>query len=253
MVVKRTIDVIGSPGTGAFLATVLAIALAVRLTSKGPVFFRQQRVGQYGQCFTFLKFRSMYVNNDHIVHQKFVTELIANDAKSKSSGKKERTSSSSQNDTRITRVGEFLRRTSLDELPQLLNVLKGEMSLVGPRPAIPYELAAYQTWHRRRVLGNQARHHRSVAGYGPKPGQIRRHGPDGSALCHGVVAMAGFEDTLAHAACSHSRFRCVLRSHGPAACTFQTARSDLHRGWSLIFKPILNGIDRHSAGTAAES
>jgi lipopolysaccharide/colanic/teichoic acid biosynthesis glycosyltransferase len=130
----------------------LAIAVAIKLSSKGPLLFKQLRVGQYGQCFTFLKFRSMYVNNDDFVHQKFVTELISKAARGEFSGKDRDGVYKLTDDKRITRVGTFLRRTSLDELPQLLNVLKGEMSLVGPRPAIPYELAAYQTWHRRRVL-----------------------------------------------------------------------------------------------------
>ena len=153
LVVKRAIDIAGSALLLALCSPLfLAIAVAVRLSSKGPVLFRQQRVGQYGQCFPFLKFRSMYVNNDHLVHQKFITEMITNDAERQPAGKNGDGVFKLKNDTRITRVGRFLRRTSLDELPQLLNVLKGEMSLVGPRPAIPYELAAYQTWHRRRVL-----------------------------------------------------------------------------------------------------
>jgi lipopolysaccharide/colanic/teichoic acid biosynthesis glycosyltransferase len=153
LVVKRLIDI-----TGSALALILcsplflAIALAIKLSSKGPVLFKQQRVGQYGQCFKFLKFRSMDINNDHFVHQKFVTDLISSDSKSEPSGGSGEKLFKLTNDDRITQVGKFLRRTSLDELPQLLNVLKGEMSLVGPRPAIPYELAAYQTWHRRRVL-----------------------------------------------------------------------------------------------------
>jgi lipopolysaccharide/colanic/teichoic acid biosynthesis glycosyltransferase len=130
----------------------LIIALAIKTSSKGPVLFKQRRVGQYGQHFTFLKFRSMQVNNDHSVHKEYVTKFIASGAgKQPSNGTGEGVYKLT-NDSRVTRVGKFLRRTSLDELPQFLNVLKGEMSLVGPRPPIPYELAAYQTWHRRRLL-----------------------------------------------------------------------------------------------------
>lgn len=153
LIVKRIIDVAGSALALILCSPLfLAIALAIKLTSKGPVLFRQQRIGQYGQLFTFLKFRSMYVDNDHLVHQRFVTQLISSEVKDLSSCKDEDGVYKLRDDKRITRMGKLLRRTSLDELPQLLNVLKGEMSLVGPRPAIPYELAAYQTWHRRRVL-----------------------------------------------------------------------------------------------------
>jgi lipopolysaccharide/colanic/teichoic acid biosynthesis glycosyltransferase len=153
LIVKRLIDIAGSALALLLCSPVfLAIALAIKVSSKGPVLFRQQRVGQYGQCFTFLKFRSMYVNNDHFIHQKFVTELIANEGKGAFSRRDGDSVYKLQDDKRITRVGKLLRRTSLDELPQFINVLMGQMSLVGPRPAIPYELAAYQTWHRRRVL-----------------------------------------------------------------------------------------------------
>jgi lipopolysaccharide/colanic/teichoic acid biosynthesis glycosyltransferase len=130
----------------------LMIALAIKASSKGPVLFRQQRVGQYGQSFVFLKFRSMHTDNDHSVHREYVTKLIAGEAEHKPFNVNGDGIYKLTNDARVTRVGKFLRRTSLDELPQLVNVLKGDMSLVGPRPAIPYELAAYQTWHRRRVL-----------------------------------------------------------------------------------------------------
>ena len=152
-VVKRIVDIAGSV-TALILCSplLLAIALAIKVSSKGPVLFRQQRVGRYGQNFTFLKFRSMYVDNDHLVHQRFVTKLIASEVGGESANRDGCGVYKLKDDKRITRVGRFLRRTSLDELPQLINVLKGEMSLVGPRPAIPYELAAYQTWHRRRVL-----------------------------------------------------------------------------------------------------
>jgi lipopolysaccharide/colanic/teichoic acid biosynthesis glycosyltransferase len=130
----------------------LMIALAVKASSKGPVCFRQQRVGQYGQRFTFLKFRSMHINNDQSVHKEYVRKLIANEALREPVNRNGEGIYKLTNDKRVTSVGRFLRRTSLDELPQFLNVLKGDMSLVGPRPPIPYELAAYQTWHRRRIL-----------------------------------------------------------------------------------------------------
>ena len=148
-------DIIGSALILVMCAPVLLIiALAIKGSSKGPVFFRQRRVGQYGKPFTFLKFRSMYIDNDSSIHQEYVTQLIAGQAQRNSSNGNGGGAGVYKltNDPRITRVGAFLRRSSLDELPQLWNVLRGEMSLVGPRPAIPYEVAAYQTWHRRRVL-----------------------------------------------------------------------------------------------------
>lgn len=151
--VKRVIDVVGSILALICLSPVfLIIAVAIKLTSKGPVFFRQQRVGQYGKLFTFLKFRSMQVNNNPSVHEEYVKKLIAGRAQRNPSNGNGEGVYKLTDDSRITKVGVFLRRTSLDEMPQFLNVLKGEMSLVGPRPAIPYEVEAYKTWHRRRVL-----------------------------------------------------------------------------------------------------
>jgi lipopolysaccharide/colanic/teichoic acid biosynthesis glycosyltransferase len=150
LILKRTLDILGSLLLLCIcLPFGVVIAIAIKLTSKGPILFRQMRVGQHGRQFEFLKFRSMYVNNDNRVHQEYVTKLI-----------NEGTPSSSERgnlyklkgDRRITPLGSFLRKTSLDELPQFINVLRGDMSLVGPRPPIPYELAAYQTWHRRRLL-----------------------------------------------------------------------------------------------------
>lgn len=153
LAIKRAMDVVGSLILiFSFLPVLLIIAAAVRATSKGPVFFRQQRVGQFGRNFTFLKFRSMYVGNDHSVHREYVKKLIAGEAdRIAANGSKEGVYKLA-NDKRITPLGKFLRKTSLDELPQFFNVLRGDMSLVGPRPPIPYELAAYQTWHRRRLL-----------------------------------------------------------------------------------------------------
>jgi len=150
---KRMMDVLGSSlALAIFLPVLLVIAIAVKVTSEGPVFFRQRRVGQYGNPFVFLKFRSMYTNNDAEVHKQYVQRLIAGKAdKHPSNGNGEGVYKLTK-DSRITRVGAFLRKTSLDELPQFLNVLKGEMSLVGPRPPIPYEVDAYEIWHRRRLL-----------------------------------------------------------------------------------------------------
>ncbi len=154
LVVKRVIDILGSATMLILCAPLFAvIALVIKFSSKGPVFYRQMRVGRYGQTFTFLKFRSMYVDNDCGVHKEFVMRLIASHPASKGQSESEQSVYKLTNDKRITRVGRILRRTSLDELPQFLNVLMGDMSLVGPRPPIPYELAAYQTWHRRRLLG----------------------------------------------------------------------------------------------------
>ncbi len=136
----------------------LLIALAIKATSKGPVFYRQKRIGQHGRQFIFLKFRSMYAGSNEHVHKKFVTNLITDSSRYAAPDSEDVVDIESESqykikdDARITRVGRLLRRTSLDELPQLLNVLKGEMSLVGPRPAIPYEVEVYQTWHRHRVL-----------------------------------------------------------------------------------------------------
>jgi lipopolysaccharide/colanic/teichoic acid biosynthesis glycosyltransferase len=151
--IKRMMDVMGS-ALGLLLCAplFLVIAVAIKLSSKGPVFFRQQRVGRYGTPFVFLKFRSMHINNDAGVHKHYVKQLIAGRAERQPSNGNGQGVYKITNDPRVTRVGAFLRRTSLDELPQLWNVLKGEMSLVGPRPAIPYEVEAYQLWHRRRVL-----------------------------------------------------------------------------------------------------
>ena len=130
----------------------LCIALAIKATSKGPVFFRQQRIGQHGEPFLFLKFRSMYIGNDASIHKEYVTQLIAGKAdRHPSNGNGEGVFKLTK-DPRITKVGAFLRRTSLDELPQFINVLKGDMSLVGPRPPVAYEVEAYDLWHRRRLV-----------------------------------------------------------------------------------------------------
>lgn len=151
-VAKRVIDVLGSGFLLLFLSPLLAaIALAIKLTSKGPVIFRQERLGQFGSRFRCLKFRTMYVNNDPTIHQEYVQRFINGQADAhKESGQP--VVYKIKNDSRVTTLGRLLRKTSLDELPQFWNVLMGEMSLVGPRPSLPYEFEIYDIWHRRRVL-----------------------------------------------------------------------------------------------------
>jgi lipopolysaccharide/colanic/teichoic acid biosynthesis glycosyltransferase len=150
-VIKRCMDVGGSAMALLILWPIfLVIAVLVKLSSKGPVFFRQERMGQFGKPFTFLKFRSMYADSDHKIHQAFIRRVIKgeHDGTMDVGGPVYKMT----NDPRITRIGRIIRRTSLDEFPQFINVLKGEMSLVGPRPPIAYECEDYDIWHRRRVL-----------------------------------------------------------------------------------------------------
>ncbi len=152
-VIKRIMDIIGSLiGIVFFAPLMIFIAFVIKLTSQGPVLFKQKRAGYRGELFTFYKFRTMKTNCDESIHKKYVQSLIK--------GKNGRLNNGSTNqplykivkDPRVTKVGRFLRKTSLDELPQFFNVLFGQMSLVGPRPPIPYELADYHNWHYRRVL-----------------------------------------------------------------------------------------------------
>jgi len=150
---KRVMDMVGSTLALLIAAPLfLAIALAIKITSKGPIFFRQRRIGQHGKPFVFLKFRSMAAGNDAGIHKEYVQQLIAGKADRHPSNGSRQGVFKLTNDPRITRVGSFLRRTSLDELPQFINVLRGEMSLVGPRPPVPYEVEAYDLWHRRRLF-----------------------------------------------------------------------------------------------------
>ena len=128
------------------------IALIIKLTSKGPVLFEQERLGQFGARFKCLKFRTMYTNCDSKIHRDYVQQYIAGNAQTAADGNSEKTLYKLTADPRVTAIGRFLRKTSLDEFPQFWNVLRGEMSLVGPRPPVPYEFEVYDIWHRRRVL-----------------------------------------------------------------------------------------------------
>lgn len=146
-VLKRVGDAIFSMIALVFLSPVLAaIALAVKLESPGPVLFRQTRIGKDGKPFTFLKFRSMHVGSDVDPHrEKKLAAFIKHDTPDVEGTTK------IVDEKKVTRVGRFIRRTSLDELPQLFNVLRGDMSLVGPRPCLPYEWDSYDEWHKRRL------------------------------------------------------------------------------------------------------
>ena len=153
LLLKRLIDIAGSALALMLLSPVFAIlAMLVKLTSKGPVFFRQQRLGQFQVPFAFLKFRSMYVTTDAEIHREYVRNFIAGRAEPNGTGSQQRRVYKLTNDPRVTWIGRFMRRTSLDEIPQFWNVLVGQMSLVGPRPPINYELEGYDIWHRRRLL-----------------------------------------------------------------------------------------------------
>jgi len=152
LAIKRAMDILGSLVGLFFLSPLFfAVALLVKLSSKGPILFKQERLGQFGKPFTFLKFRSMYVNNNPEIHQAFMKQVISGSHDGHVEGENKKVYKMT-NDPRVTRVGRFIRRTSLDELPQFLNVLKGDMSLVGPRPPLAYECQEYDIWHRRRVL-----------------------------------------------------------------------------------------------------
>ena len=150
-VMKRAMDLVVSLACLIIFAPLLAvISLLIKLTSEGPVLYRQKRLGKFGKQFWFLKFRTMHVNSSHQIHEQYVKKLIQKKVDGASGPKPVYKIA---NDPRVTPLGHFLRKSSLDELPQLLNVLKGEMSLVGPRPPIPYEVSCYEFWHRRRVIG----------------------------------------------------------------------------------------------------
>ena len=137
---KRAIDIIGA-GSGLLLLSpvIVIVACAIKFTSKGPIFFSQKRVGKNGELFDMYKFRSMVVNaeelKEKLAHQ---NEMSGPMFKMK-------------DDPRVTKVGKFIRKTSLDELPQLCNVLKGDMSLVGPRPSLPKEVAQFEKWMYKRL------------------------------------------------------------------------------------------------------
>jgi lipopolysaccharide/colanic/teichoic acid biosynthesis glycosyltransferase len=144
---RRALDVSVAGTVLLLLVPVLAVAaLAVRLTSPGPVLFRQRRLGRHMEPFTVLKFRTMRADADSALHRDYVRSLIGTQPPENAPDNLYKLVI----DPRVTRVGRFLRSWSLDEVPQLWNVLRGEMSLVGPRPVIEYEVEQYPDWYLRR-------------------------------------------------------------------------------------------------------
>jgi lipopolysaccharide/colanic/teichoic acid biosynthesis glycosyltransferase len=140
---KRGLDLAVIAALAPGLALVgLTAALVIKLGSRGPVMFRQKRVGYRGKEFTILKFRTMHLNAETRSHQDYARQLMSTDAPM--------TKLDARRDPRLIPLGAVLRATGMDELPQLINVLRGEMSLVGPRPCIPYEYEMYEPWQRRR-------------------------------------------------------------------------------------------------------
>ena len=150
--IKRVLDVLCASLILLLVApAMLVIAVIVKLTDRGPVLFVQERLGRDGKPFKFYKFRSMIHNSDDAIHRQFVAMFIGGDESGCADSNEGEKCFKMKQDPRITPVGAFLRRTSLDELPQLFNILKGEMSLVGPRPPIAYEIENYQPWHMERL------------------------------------------------------------------------------------------------------
>jgi lipopolysaccharide/colanic/teichoic acid biosynthesis glycosyltransferase len=150
---KRPMDVAGALLALLLLSPLMLLtALLVKLSSPGPVIFRQSRLGRGGAPFAFYKFRSMVVNGDDRIHREFVAKLIKGEHAEIEQEAGGPSLYKIKADPRVTWIGRIIRKTSIDELPQLFNVLKGDMSLVGPRPPLPYEAENYQSWHLRRVL-----------------------------------------------------------------------------------------------------
>ena len=146
---KRAIDIIGSLIALIVLSPLfLVIAIFIKSSSDGPVLYRKKRLGLHGREFSFYKFRTMAVDNDPNIHREFVRKLISGSTDVVNNGGLYKM----VNDPRVTPIGRFLRRSSLDELPQFFNVLLNDMSLVGPRPPLKYEYDNYNHWHKRRVL-----------------------------------------------------------------------------------------------------
>jgi exopolysaccharide biosynthesis polyprenyl glycosylphosphotransferase len=150
-VIKRASDIILAYMGLLLTAPFLALAgILIKVTSPGPIFFRQVRVGKSGRSFTMYKLRTMIDGQDDSIHRQYLEDFISTNktAGENQEGEKQ---FKLENDPRVTKVGKILRRLSLDEIPQLINVIRGDMSLVGPRPPLPYEVEMYQDWHTKRL------------------------------------------------------------------------------------------------------
>jgi exopolysaccharide biosynthesis polyprenyl glycosylphosphotransferase len=150
--VKRVSDiVISSVAIVLLLPLWIVVSILIKLSSKGSIIFRQERVGMDGRIFLCLKFRTMTANADDTVHRESYRKNIEGSREANAGDDERPVFGKVKNDPRVTRVGKWLRRSSIDELPQLFNVLRGDMSVVGPRPPIPYEVEDYDIWHRKRL------------------------------------------------------------------------------------------------------
>jgi lipopolysaccharide/colanic/teichoic acid biosynthesis glycosyltransferase len=146
---KRTFDIILSSIALWLLSPLfLAIAIGIKLSSKGPVVFKQVRIGKNGKPFNFYKFRSMHLGTNDNQHKEYVQDFIKGNNNNQD---KNIQVFKITDDPRIFRFGKFIRKTSLDEFPQFFNVFKGDMTLVGPRPCLPYEWECYENWHKNRL------------------------------------------------------------------------------------------------------
>jgi len=150
--VKRSIDVMSASLVMVLgFPFFLAVALLIKLTSRGPVFYSQLRIGEHGEVFTLYKFRTMRQGADDAIHREFTRSFIEGRMSNSSLDEKAPSVYKLTNDPRVTSIGNFLRKTSLDELPQFINIVKGEMTIVGPRPPLQYELEYYEEWHKLRL------------------------------------------------------------------------------------------------------
>lgn len=145
---KRLMDIVLSLVMAPFVSLLsLVVIILIRFDSPGPIFFVQERIGKGGKPFKIYKFRTMYQSIDRENHKSFMKAFIRGQAQSNGDKQVFKPFCKSQ----VTPVGHLLRKTSLDELPQLINIFKGEMSLVGPRPNVPWEVEEYQSWHEERL------------------------------------------------------------------------------------------------------